>query len=283
MGFLRDLVNKGTEILKNADDEDAKLDAFLILQYITGMNRTSYYLHCDEEEFVSKGYEKEFLITEYYKLIERRASHVPLAYIFGYQDFCGLTFKVNENVLIPEQDTESLVEEVLKVVDGKSVFDLCTGSGCIAISIAKLGKPSSVSASDISTKALAIARENADRLGAAVTFYESDLFSSIEGKFDVIVSNPPYIKTDVIKGLAPEVRDHEPLLALDGDADGLSFYRKISKEAKEHLNKKGRIYYEIGYDEGAQVSEILADNGFQDIKVMQDLAGLDRIVAGRML
>ena len=106
---------------------------------------------------------------------------------------------------------------------------------------------------------------------------------AIEGKFDVIVSNPPYIKTDVIKGLAPEVRDHEPLLALDGDADGLSFYRKRSKEAKEHLDKKGRIYYEIGYDEGAQVSEILADNGFQDIKVMQDLAGLDRIVAGRML
>lgn len=271
---LRQLTESGVYKLTENGIEDAELDAFLLLQFLTGISRTQFYVHRDEEGFVNTEKIKE----DYFNLIEKRCIHIPLAYITGSADFMGLTFSVNDSVLIPEQDTEVLVEEVLKYSEGKSILDLCTGSGCIAVSLAILGNPAKVLGSDISEKALEVARENAKKLSADVTLIQGDLFDGITEKFDIIVSNPPYIKTDVIQSLAPEVRDHEPVLALDGDKDGLSFYRRISAGAAEHLNKNGRIYYEIGYDEAAEVSAILADCGFRNIEVIKDLAGLDRVV-----
>ena len=203
--------------------------------------------------------------------------------MIGTRDFFGLTFKVNENVLIPEQETELLVEEVIKHSEGKSVLDMCTGSGCIAISIALFGKPSRVSASDISPKALEVARENAKSLKAGeISFIQGDMFENVTEKFDIIVSNPPYIETKVIDELMPEVRDYLPRLALDGDEDGLKFYRIISKEAVKKLNKNGRIFYEIGYNQSRAVASILLENGFTDVKIMKDYSGLDRIVMAKL-
>ena len=203
--------------------------------------------------------------------------------MIGTRDFFGLTFKVDENVLIPEQETELLVEEVIKHSEGKSVLDMCTGSGCIAISIALFGKPSKVAASDISEKALEVARENAKSLKAGeISFIQGDMFENVTDKFDIIVSNPPYIETGEIDELMPEVRDYIPRLALDGDIDGLKFYRIISKEAVKKLNKNGRIFYEIGYNQSRAVASILLENGFTDVKIMKDYSGLDRIVMAKL-
>ena len=203
--------------------------------------------------------------------------------MIGTRDFFGLTFKVDENVLIPEQETELLVEEVIKHSEGKSVLDMCTGSGCIAISIALFGKPSKVAASDISHKALEVARENAKSLKAGeISFIQGDMFENVTDKFDIIVSNPPYIETGEIDELMPEVRDYIPRLALDGDEDGLKFYRIISKEAVKKLNKNGRIFYEIGYNQSRAVASILLENGFTDVKIMKDYSGLDRIVMAKL-
>ena len=203
--------------------------------------------------------------------------------MIGTRDFFGLTFKVNEDVLIPEQETEILVEEVIKYSEGKAVLDMCTGSGCIAISIALFGKPSAVSASDISINALEVAKENAKLLKAnEVSFVRGDLFENITKKFDIIVSNPPYIETKVIDELMPEVRDYIPRLALDGDGDGLKFYKIISKEAVKYLNKNGRIFYEIGYNQSRAVTSILLENGFTDVRVIKDYSGLDRIVMAKL-
>ena len=203
--------------------------------------------------------------------------------MIGTRDFFGLTFKVDENVLIPEQETELLVEEVIKYSEGKAVLDMCTGSGCIAISIALFGKPSKVAASDISEKALEVARENAKSLKAGeISFIQGDMFENVTDKFDIIVSNPPYIETGEIDELMPEVRDYIPRLALDGDIDGLKFYRIISKEAVKKLNKNGRIFYEIGYNQSRAVASILLENGFTDVKIMKDYSGLDRIVMAKL-
>ena len=217
--------------------------------------------------------------AEYLKLLEKRLTHLPVQYIIGESCFCGLDFIVNENVLIPRPETEQLAEAVFTSCDGKSVLDLCTGSGCIAVIVAKLGNPLSVTACDISGKALDVARKNAEKNGANVKFWQGDLFEAVkDGKFDIIVSNPPYIATKEIDTLMPDVRDFEPHLALDGAEDGLSFYRRIAKEAGKHLNKGGRLALEIGNDQGTSVPELLEEAGFTDVSVKKDYSGNDRMV-----
>ena len=273
---LKGLLVDGTKMLTQAGIDEAELDAGYILEYITGLNSAQYFIH--SEDIIEKNNAEEF-----FRLIERRSKRIPLSYVIGTRDFFGLTFKVDENVLIPEQETELLVEEVIKHSEGKSVLDMCTGSGCIAISIALFGKPSKVAASDISEKALKVARENAKSLKAGeISFIQGDMFENVTDKFDIIVSNPPYIETGEIDELMPEVRDYIPRLALDGDIDGLKFYRIISKEAVKKLNKNGRIFYEIGYNQSRAVASILLENGFTDVKIMKDYSGLDRIVMAKL-
>ena len=273
---LKGLLADGAKMLAQAGIDEAELDARYILEYITGLNSAQYFIH--SEDIIEKNKAEEF-----FRLIERRSKRIPLSYVIGTRDFFGLTFKVDENVLIPEQETELLVEEVIKHSEGKSVLDMCTGSGCIAISIALFGKPSKVAASDISEKALEVARENAKSLKAGeISFIQGDMFENVTDKFDIIVSNPPYIETGEIDELMPEVRDYIPRLALDGDIDGLKFYRIISKEAVKKLNKNGRIFYEIGYNQSRAVASILLENGFTDVKIMKDYSGLDRIVMAKL-
>ena len=273
---LKGLLADGAKMLAQAGIDEAELDARYILEYITGLNSAQYFIN--SEDIIEKDKAEEF-----FRLIERRSKRIPLSYVIGTRDFFGLTFKVNENVLIPEQETELLVEEVIKYSEGKAVLDMCTGSGCIAISIALFGKPSKVAASDISEKALEVARENAKSLKAGeISFIQGDMFENVTDKFDIIVSNPPYIETGEIDELMPEVRDYIPRLALDGDIDGLKFYRIISKEAVKKLNKNGRIFYEIGYNQSRAVASILLENGFTDVKIMKDYSGLDRIVMAKL-
>ena len=273
---LKGLLADGAKMLAQAGIDEAELDARYILEYITGLNSAQYFIN--SEDIIEKDKAEEF-----FRLIERRSKRIPLSYVIGTRDFFGLTFKVDENVLIPEQETELLVEEVIKHSEGKSVLDMCTGSGCIAISIALFGKPSKVAASDISEKALEVARENAKSIKAGeISFIQGDMFENVTDKFDIIVSNPPYIETGEIDELMPEVRDYIPRLALDGDIDGLKFSRIISKEAVKQLNQNGRIFYEIGYNQSRAVASILFENGFTDITVIKDYSGLDRIVMAKL-
>lgn len=254
---------------------EVESDAWLLMSAVCRIDRNFYYVYGNEEM-------KEEQEKEYMALLEKRAERIPLQYITGEQDFMGLTFKVNSGVLIPRQDTETLVEEALKAVTpGMEVLDLCTGSGCIAVSLAKFVPGARVQGVDISPEALKVSEENARRNGVNVHFFLSDMFGQVEGKFDVIVSNPPYIPTGEIQGLMPEVKDFEPRLALDGKEDGLWFYRILAGEGKKYLKPGGTLMVEIGCDQGKDVSRIFKDNGYCDIKVRKDLAGLDRVVTGK--
>ncbi|MDE7300163.1 MAG: peptide chain release factor N(5)-glutamine methyltransferase, partial [Lachnospiraceae bacterium] len=208
--------------------------------------------------------------------------HIPLQYLTGSQEFMGMEFQVTRDVLIPRQDTERLVEEVLRCCSGKRVLDVCTGSGCIIISLAKLAKLKEAAGCDLSEKALAVAGANAGKLGAQVRFFQSDMFSCVDGRYDIIVSNPPYIRSEDIDGLMPEVRCHEPRMALDGGEDGLSFYRLIAGQAGQFLVPDGRLYLEIGCDQAEAVSELLRQRGFRELMVVKDYAGLDRVVTGTL-
>lgn len=264
----------GQQQLNNAHIDEAKLDAWYLLEYATGMSRTMYYLHMDEEMDAKQ-------VTMYKEYIEMRAHHIPLQHITGVQDFMGLTFHVNEHVLIPRQDTEVLVESVLHIMrPGMNILDMCTGSGCILISLLKLGANSTGVGVDISKEALDVAKENAEKIGVDAKFLQSNLFSEVDGRYDVIVSNPPYIRTEVIEELAEEVKFHDPCLALDGKEDGLFFYRNIVKESPNYLKKNGKLYFEIGYDQGEAVRTLMEEAGFREVMVKKDLAGLDRVVFG---
>ncbi len=212
------------------------------------------------------------------EMLDRRMKHIPVQYITGEQEFCGLSFGVQPGVLIPRPETELLAEAVFGQSAGKRVLDMCTGSGCIAITVAKLGAPAYTAASDYSAEALAVAKKNAELQAADVTFFQGDLFENVEGMYDIIVSNPPYIRSSVVDELMPEVRDFEPRLALDGRSDGLLFYRRICSEAKEYLTPGGRLMFEIGHDQGETVPEILATEGYVSVEVKKDYAGLDRMV-----
>ena len=209
----------------------------------------------------------------------KRSSHIPLQHLTGIQSFMGMEFEVNGNVLIPRQDTEILVEEVMKDgAVGASILDLCTGSGCIILSLLKYVNESDGTGTDISEAALETAVANASRNGISAHFIKSDLFEAVSGKYDVITSNPPYIRSSDIEGLMPEVRDHDPLLALDGGEDGLVFYRRIINEAVDYLKPAGRIYLETGFDQGEQVKEMFMDRGIKDAEIIKDYSGLPRVV-----
>ena len=348
-----DVLNYGKKILKNAGIVEADLDAWYLFGQIFGISRAQYFL-CARENIAGNTAQKmaaqeqtgnslesknaldcvELWLKEklsaYENTLEKRASRVPLQQILGQQEFMGLTFFVNEHVLIPRQDTETLVELVLNEQKDKnvSILDMCTGSGCIAVSLKKLGGYTCVEGADISEEALKVAKRNSEEIlensdvnndavssrteqiqnctnltnnqnkqdnseermvseasklsQAGVTFRHSDMFSNFPEteQFDVIVSNPPYIPSAVIEELEPEVRDHEPRGALDGTADGLYFYRILAEECAKHLTPGGHVYFEIGYDQGMAVKELLDNHGFKDTRVIQDLAGKDRVVCG---
>lgn len=283
-GSWHALLTAGQDILKEAGIAEYSLDAWYIFESVFGMSRMQYLM--DSPETVNAAPEK---LAAYGGEIQRRAGHEPLQHILGTQEFMGLEFYVNRHVLIPRQDTEILVETVLHAHKKKeiSVLDMCTGSGCIAVSLAKLGDYQQVEAADISDEALKVAERNAKAvLGEScenVHFRYSDMFSEFDpqkDRFDVIVSNPPYIPSDVIEGLEPEVRDFEPRNALDGTADGLFFYRKLAAECSRFLKANGAVYFEIGHDQGEAVSMLLSSHGFKDTKVIKDLAGKDRVVCG---
>jgi release factor glutamine methyltransferase len=348
-----DVLNYGKKILKNAGIVEADLDAWYLFEQSFGISRAQYFL-CARENIVGSTAQKmaaqeqtgnslesknaldcvELWLKEklsaYENTLEKRASRIPLQQILGQQEFMGLTFFVNEHVLIPRQDTETLVELVLNEQKDKnvSILDMCTGSGCIAVSLKKLGGYASVEGADISEEALKVAKRNSEEIlensdvnndavssrteqiqnctnltnnqnkqdnseermvsevrtvpQPGVIFRLSDMFSAFSEteRFNVIVSNPPYIPSAVIEELEPEVRDHEPRGALDGTADGLYFYRILAEECAKHLTPGGHVYFEIGYDQGAAVKELLDIHGFKDTRVIQDLAGKDRVVCG---
>lgn len=348
-----DVLNYGKKILKNAGIVEADLDAWYLFEQSFGISRAQYFL-CARENIVGSTAQKmtaqeqtgnslesknaldcvELWLKEklsaYENALKKRVARIPLQQIIGQQEFMGLSFFVNEHVLIPRQDTETLVELVLQEQKDKdiSILDMCTGSGCIAVSLKKLGGYAHVEGADISEESLKVAKRNSEEIlenndvnndavnsrteqiqnctnltnnqnkqdnseermvsevrrvsQTGVTFRRSDMFSSFRGteQFNVIVSNPPYIPSAVIEELEPEVRDHEPRGALDGTADGLYFYRILAEECAKHLTPGGHVYFEIGYDQGMVVKELLDNHGFKDTRVIQDLAGKDRVVCG---
>ncbi len=277
--------NRGKDILIKAGVADALIDARLLLEEAAQVNKAYLLMHANEKLKLSC---EDSIEDRYFKMIDMRAKRIPLQHIVGYQDFMSLRFKVNNNVLVPRFDTEVLVEEALKHVhDGMRILDMCTGSGCILVSILKYSNDCCGVGVDISDKALEVAKENADillsdRTDVDVTFIKSDLFNELnkENRFDVIVSNPPYIQTEVIKTLDSEVKDHDPIIALDGGRDGLDFYRRIIDNAGDYLNPGGVIIFEIGYDEAQEVLNLLERAGYINISVIKDLSGLDRVVVG---
>lgn len=272
----RELLKEGMEELKKAGITDAQIDAEYLLEYVSGMNRASY-LMCMMEQA------PEDVTERYRKFIKMRAMHEPLQYITGEQEFMGLSFAVSPEVLIPRQDTESLVEETLSVLkDGDLILDMCTGSGCILISLLHEKKTCQGMGVDVAATSIALARENAVHNQVEAEWLVSDLFTEVKGEFDVIVSNPPYIVTRDLEELMPEVICHEPKRALDGHEDGLYFYRKIIEQAPLYLKPGGRLLFEIGYDQGESVPDLLAQAGFCDIAVIKDYAGNDRVVRARL-
>lgn len=264
-------------LLTEAGIEEADLEARLLLEYVCHTDRNTLLVHGDRE--VSPK-EQERLR----ELVSDRRKRIPLQHLTGIQNFMGLDFKVDSSVLIPRQDTEILVEEILKELhDGMRILDMCTGSGCILISLMHYSNDCVGLGVDISEKALDTARENAGRLlgnDAKVFFLQSDLFDNVTGRFDLIAANPPYIPSAKIPELMPEVSRYEPHLALDGGEDGLNYYRQIIGRSREYLVRNGFLYFEIGYDQAEAVSAMMRDAGFREVKVVKDYAGLDRVVSG---
>ena len=348
-----DVLNYGKQVLKDAGIAEADLDSWYLFEQIFGISRAQYFM-CARDRITDRAAQGKSVpehsadrvkcgnsseenpdplkqkLDAYDAALKKRASHIPLQQIIGQQEFMGLSFFVNEHVLIPRQDTETLVELVLNEQKDKnvSILDMCTGSGCIAVSLKKLGGYASVEGADISEEALKVAKRNSEEIlensdvnndavssrteqiqnctnltnnqnkqdnseermvsevrtvpQPGVIFRLSDMFSAFSEteRFNVIVSNPPYIPSAVIEELEPEVRDHEPRGALDGTADGLYFYRILAEECAKHLTPGGHVYFEIGYDQGMVVKELLDNHGFKDTRVIQDLAGKDRVVCG---
>lgn len=299
----REAYNMGKAVLLEASVPDAETDARLLLEYVCGTNRNTLLAHGDSE--VTEEQE-----SAYRELVEKRSQRIPLQHLTGGQDFMGLEFSVNEHVLIPRQDTEILVEEALQYLhDGMQVLDMCTGSGCILISLLHYSNNCEGLGVDVSEEALKVAERNAVKLlgtqavrnlsgisgesadsqeppdlfvGTHISFVQSDLFEKVEGKFDMVISNPPYIQSGIIDTLMPEVRDYEPRLALDGSDDGLSFYRRILEECPRYLQKGGMLFFEIGYDQGEAVSRLMEQAGFLGVMLVSDYSGMDRVVYGTL-
>ena len=271
----RKLFAKAFDLLKSSVIENVEYDIKAILTDTFGLDLNKFILDMDNEFEPDKDLEAKYLSR-----IEKRKMHIPLQYIINKQNFYGLDFYVDESVLIPRYDTENIVDRIVKdCKENKclSVLDLCTGSGCIAVSLKKNGFEK-VYASDISDKALAVAKHNAKLNNADIIFLQSDLYENFpkEIRFDIIVSNPPYISTDKIAELETQVKDFEPKLALDGGKDGLDFYKKILKLSKDFINKSGRLYLEIGYDQAKEVVDLAKKEGYYNIQIIKDLSGRDR-------
>ncbi len=294
----REAVLVAAKRLKKCGVDNPQYDSQELLMSVANMDRTAYLLHCEEKM-------EDSLYTAFEKLVKRRANREPLQHILGYTYFWGRKYLVNRNVLIPRQDTEVLVEKALECINtGDSVLDMCTGSGCIIITLACEKKLSRAVGVDLSKKALEVAKDNADRLLANIEWIESDLFQNIDlsvqtnskmdmqvnaqmdiclnSLYDVIVSNPPYIERKVIDTLSDEVRRFDPLVALDGGEDGLLFYRKITEQSVNYLKPGGWLLYEIGSNQSKQVRDIMSANGYEDIYIVKDLAGLCRVVMGKL-
>lgn len=279
----RELYEYGKLKLEEAGIAEAALDARLLLEYICHTDRNELIVHADRGH---SSMEEQFYRT----VIEKRASRIPLQHITGEQEFMGLCFKVNEHTLIPRQDTEVLVEEAMRHLgDGMRILDMCTGSGCILLSLLRYSNECEGVGTDISGEALKIARENAQRLQLDAAFLEGDLFSALEGwvsertadkLFDMVVSNPPYIRTEVIDTLMPEVREYEPFSALDGREDGLYFYRRIVAEAPGYMRKGAYLFFETGCEQGEAVAALMREAGFVQVGIFKDYTGLDRVVCG---
>lgn len=269
---VKEAIKYGIDNLKSIDDKSLKVR--LLLSHFMNVEK-NYLITHDDEELSNE-------IEEKYKQgIEKLSKDIPLQYITNTQEFYGMKFKINENVLIPRYDTEILIEETLKLAkDQDKILDMCTGSGIIAITLAKNVEKANVFACDISLEALKVAKENNELHNANVKFINSNLFENIEEKnFDIIVSNPPYITEKEMQELENQVKK-EPELALYGGVDGLDFYRKITENAKEYLKKEGLLIFEIGYKQKEDVSKILIENKFKNIKCVKDLQGLDRVIIG---
>lgn len=277
---LREAYQRGEVLLTEAGITDARLDAWYLLEHVSGVSRAMYYTMPDK--ILTEVQEKQYI-----GFVEKRAQRIPLQHLTGTQEFMGLEFRVNEHVLIPRQDTEVLVETALEVCRKEQMgeirlLDMCTGSGCILLSLLHELKPRTVTGVgvDLSKEALCVAERNAEKLKIDAEFLESDLFENVKGTYDVIVSNPPYIRTSVIETLQEEVKDHDPYLALDGKEDGLYFYRRIIEQAPAYLKKKGWLLFEIGSDQGEDVKNLMEQAGYTGVSVKKDLAGLDRVVFG---
>lgn len=276
---FREALNWGKEKLQHAGIPEYDLDAWLLLEHVSGLSRAMYFVR-DREEM------EESCREQYEEAIRKRESRVPLQHITGVQEFMGYEFHVNEHVLIPRQDTEILVEEADRAADdtgAKRILDVCTGSGCILLSLLKMNENRTGTGSDLSEPALKMAEENRRLLEIPeerAAFVQSDLFERIEGTYDMIVSNPPYIRTEEIRKLQEEVRLHDPYGALDGKEDGLYFYRRIISEAGGYFDHQGTLLFEIGYDQAEDVKRLMEEAGYSQIYVKKDLAGLDRVVGG---
>ena len=286
---LTGLLKKGQNILAQAGIQEAGLDAWLLLEYTTGKSRAYYFAH--GEEGVTAETAKQYL-----ELIGRRAEHIPLQHLTHQAFFMGYEFYVNEDVLVPRQDTETLMEAALELLKGNKaprILDMCTGSGCIITSLMLEVPEASGTGVDLSEKALEVAIRNARELGTAdrTKFVKSDLFSAeyfskkdnaekVTG-YDMLISNPPYIPSGEIEGLMEEVRLHDPRMALDGMEDGLYLYREITRQAMDHIRPGGWLLYEIGCEQGKDVKELLEKEGFIKTEIRQDLCGLDRVVLGQ--
>lgn len=264
----------GSHCLQEAGIEEYKSDTLLLLDGICHISRNDILTH---GEIILP----DELCEVYKKALDKRCERIPVQYITGVQNFMGLDLTVNEHVLIPRFDTEILVEEVMKHLhDGFSILDMCTGSGCILLSLLRYSNACTGMGADISEDALLVAEKNAHDLGINAAFVQSDLFDKVSGTYDIIVSNPPYIRSDVIPTLMEEVREHEPLLALDGMEDGLFFYKRIIRDGRQYLNGGGMLFFEIGYDQGKAVSDLMKESGYKNVTVLKDYAGLDRVVYG---
>lgn len=283
MATIQELLTLGKEKLDMSGDEYAKYERKVLLEEVLGLTYMQMLMNGEEEVVPEK--EKEYL-----HLIERRCEHYPLQYLLGYAHFMDYTFYVNENVLIPRNDTEILVEQANEILDklfGKNnedvhVLDLCCGSGCIGISLKLYHKNINLHLSDVSKEALEITKKNLEKYEIEAEITCDSLFDSISEKMDVIVSNPPYIESQVIDTLMPEVKEYEPMLALDGGVDGLDFYKEIIEKAPDYLNASGYLMFEIGYNQGEAVSSLMIEKGFTDVVVKKDYAGLDRVVYGHL-
>lgn len=291
--LVKEMLTMGEKQLMDSDIADATRDCKILYCYMMDIPFSKIILEYQEVL-------QDRLCDKYFELIDRRSKGEPVQYIMGSQEFMGLEFIVNENVLIPRQDTETLVEDALEIINTGTlrgedmdvkrkewdILDLCTGSGAIGVSLARIANKVNVTCSDISEGAIKVAKENAQKHGVAksVKFEQGDLFKPFskhfrKQKFDMIISNPPYIKSSIIPTLQKEVCEHEPLSALDGGESGLDFYERIVSGVGSHLRKSGVLLLEIGHDQGESVSGLLSRNGdFTSIRVLKDLANRDRIV-----